>query len=110
MTIGELIHSQRKKLDLTLEDVGQYCNVPRSTVSRWERGEIQKIKRDKVEKLCVLLNIDPVLFFRPAEILTKEEYDLLDAFRNADKRAKEDAMKMLLEHPLPQQNGKELAI
>ena len=50
MTIGELIHSQRKKLDLTLEDVGQYCNVPRSTVSRWERGEIQKIKRDKVSK------------------------------------------------------------
>ena len=110
MTIGELIRIQRKKKDLTLEDVGQYCDVPRSTVSRWERGEILKIKRDRIEKLCMLLDIDPVLFFRPAEILTKEEYDLLDAFRNADKRAKEDALKMLLEHPLPQKDGKELAI
>lgn len=110
MTIGELIRIQRKKKDLTLEDVGQYCDVPRSTVSRWERGEILKIKRDRIEKLCVLLDIDPVMFFRPAEILTKEEYDLLDAFRNADERAKEDAMKMLLEHPLPQKDGKELAI
>ena len=110
MTIGELIRIQRKKKDLTLEDVGQYCDVPRSAVSRWERGEILKIKRDRIEKLCVLLDIDPVLFFRPAEILTKEEYDLLDAFRKADKRAKEDALKMLLEHPLPQKDGKELAI
>ena len=50
MTIGELIRIQRKKKDLTLEDVGQYCDVPRSTVSRWDRGEILKMKRDRIEK------------------------------------------------------------
>ena len=84
MTLGEIIHQQRKALDFSLEDVGKYCNVPRSTVSRWERGEIQKIKRDKIESLCQILQLDPTIFFRPAEILEPEEYDLLDAYRKAD--------------------------
>jgi len=96
--IGELIFQQRKKLNLTLEDVGKACGVPKSTVSRWENGIIQKISRDKQEKLCILLEIDPIVFYQKEEILSREEMEMLTAYRNADSRAKRDALNMLLEH------------
>lgn len=98
MTISELLSSQRAKLNLTLDDVGRHCGVHRSIVLRWERGDIQKIKRDKLEALCDILEIDPVILTRPREAITREEYALLTAFRNADYRAREDAMKMLIDH------------
>lgn len=98
MTIGELIASQRKKLGFTLEDVGKICGVPRSTVLRWERGQIKKISRDNQETLCRTLQIDPVVFFYREEILSREEMNMLMAYRNADERARQDAVKMLLEH------------
>lgn len=99
MTIGQMIYNHRKERNLTLEDVGTYCGVPRSTVSRWERGEIQKIKRDKAEKLCELLEIDPIVLARPAEALTVDEYYLLTIYRKADERARKDAVKILLSYP-----------
>ena len=98
MTIGELIQYQRKKLNFTLEDVGRVCNVPRSTVYRWEQGQIRKIARDKQEALCNMLGIDPVVFFFREEALSRDEMKMLIAYREADKRAKEDAIKMLNEH------------
>ena len=98
MTIGELIHQQRKKMKLTMEDLGKICDVPRSTISRWENGIIKKISRDKQEKLCIALEIDPAVFFYREEILSMEEMKMLIAYREADERAKEDALKTLLDH------------
>lgn len=99
MTIGQMIYNHRKERNLTLEDVGTYCGVPRSTVSRWERGEIQKIKCDKAEKLCEILEIDPIVLARPAEALTVDEYYMLTIYRKADDRARKDAIKILLAYP-----------
>ena len=106
MTIGELIYQQRKKMGYTLEDLGKICGVPKSTVSRWENGIIQKISRDNQEKLCIALQIDPVIFFRRNEILTREEYALLKAYREADQRAKEDAIRMLADHKVKKDEQK----
>ena len=100
MTIGELIYQQRKKLQMTLEDVSKICNVPCSTVSRWENGHIKKISRTNMEKLCTHLNIDPIVFFQQSELLSKEEMEMLKAYRKADERAKQDAYKMLKEHEI----------
>ena len=98
MKIGEMIYQQRKKLNLTLEDVGKACGVPRSTVSRWENGVIKKISRSNQEALCTLLNIDPIMFFQREEVLTPEEMRMLKAYREADERAKADALSMLIDH------------
>lgn len=100
MTIGELIRQQRKKMKFTVEDVSKICSVPKSTVSRWENGIIKKISRDNQEKLCIALQIDPVVFFQKEEILSREEMALLTAYREADKRARQDALSMLLEHKI----------
>lgn len=108
MKIGELIFQQRKKLNLTLEDVGKACGVPKSTVSRWENGIIQKISRDKQEKLCILLDIDPIVFYQKDEVLTPDEMRMLKAYREADDRAKIDAYNMLVDHSVKKE--KSLAI
>lgn len=57
---GGLIRRRRKKLGLTLEEVASQLNVSKSTVSKWERGFIVNLKRDKVIALSKLLNISPV--------------------------------------------------
>ena len=98
MTIGELIHQQRKSKKMTIEDLSIICNVPKSTVSRWENGKIKKITREVQEKLCIALEIDPIVFFYKEEILSREEMEIVTAFRNADDRARQDALNMLLEH------------
>jgi len=60
MNIGEIIYSRRKKLGLTLEDVGNAVGVSKSTVKKWETGYIANIKRDKILGLFEVLQISPV--------------------------------------------------
>lgn len=59
-TSGSLIRRKRKKLGLTLEAVANELNVSKSTVSKWERGFIINLKRDKLVALSRLLNISPI--------------------------------------------------
>lgn len=99
MTIGELIKSQREKLGLTLEDVGLAVGVSKATVSRWESGDIQKMKRDKISALSNILQLKPALFVMPSEVLSEDELRLLKAYRSADDRARSDALHTLESHP-----------
>ncbi|MCI8589870.1 MAG: helix-turn-helix transcriptional regulator [Clostridiales bacterium] len=62
MLIGEIIHQRRKELGLTLEDVGTYVGVGRSTVKKWEDGHILNMKRDKIALLAQILRLNPVTF------------------------------------------------
>lgn len=65
--ISNLIAERRKDLGLTLEQVGSYVGVGKSTVRKWERGIIAEIRRDKIKKLCEILKIDPVLMISLSE-------------------------------------------
>ena len=62
MLIGEIIHQRRKELGLTLEDVGTYVGVGRSTVKKWEDGHILNMRRDKIALLAQILRLNPVTF------------------------------------------------
>lgn len=84
MTIGQFIENRRKSLGLTLESVGQYIGVSKSTVLRWERGEIQRMKASHIAALARVLQIDPVLLFQNEELLLPDEKKLIDAYRAAD--------------------------
>lgn len=59
MSIGELIYSRRKELGLTLEDVGNFVGVSKSTVKKWESGYISNMRRDKIALLAKILKIEP---------------------------------------------------
>ena len=112
MDIGEKIKSRRLELRLTLEQGGDAVGVGKSTVRKWEQGMIRNMRRDKIEKLARILEMDPVDFivetptvytFREDTItfpqeLSEKEAQILEAFRQADERSQDDALQMLLAH------------
>lgn len=53
------IKSRRKELNLTLEQVGDLVGVGKSTVRKWETGDIENMKRDKIVKLAKALKVSP---------------------------------------------------
>lgn len=95
MTIGEIIKAKRDQLGLTLEEVGTNVGVDRATVMRWEKGQIQKMGRDKIAALASVLQLDPVLFVQPADVLMSDERQLLSAYRAADDSTKKSIRKLL---------------
>lgn len=53
------IKSRRMELNLTLEQVGDLVGVGKSTVRKWETGDIENMKRDKIVKLAKALRVSP---------------------------------------------------
>ena len=102
MTIGDLLSKKRKELGLTLADVGKSVGVSKATVSRWESGDIHKMKRDKIASLSATLSIDPLVFLSSPEILSSQERELLQAYRSADIVTRNNIRKML---DLPLEKG-----
>jgi repressor LexA len=60
--IKDIIYNKRKALNLTLEEVGKYVGVGKSTVRKWETGDIENMKRDKISLICEILQLDPLIF------------------------------------------------
>ena len=95
MTIGDIIREHRINLKMTQEDVARAVGTTKPTVSRWESGEISKIKLDTAKKLSVLLNIDLSTFVFTNEVLLPGEYTLLYAYRSADEGTRKSVRKLL---------------
>ncbi|MBQ5326141.1 MAG: helix-turn-helix domain-containing protein [Oscillospiraceae bacterium] len=56
--MNELIKKRRKELGITLEEIGEYVGVSKTTVQRWESGNISNMRRDRIKKLSEILQID----------------------------------------------------
>ena len=59
MTIGERIRSLREQYNMTLDEVAAYIGVGRSTVFRYETGEVTNIPSDKIEAIARLFSVSP---------------------------------------------------
>ena len=57
--MSQKIKDLRAKHDLTLEHIAQQVGVGRSTVRKWETGQIQNMRRDKIAKLAAALHTTP---------------------------------------------------
>ena len=68
LEIGQLLRERRLALSLSLEYIGSCCGVSKSTVSRWETGNISKIKRSHIYLLSKIL-------FLPVETILGVETD-----------------------------------
>ena len=79
-------------------DIAKHLEVSPGSVSNWFKGT-NFIDIENLYKLCLYLGItlndvcdmDSVVF-------TEDENEIITAYRGADDRAREDAMKMLLDH------------
>lgn len=59
MEMNEKIKALRLQRGLTLEQVGDYVGVGKSTVRKWENGMIENMRRDKIAKLAAILGTTP---------------------------------------------------
>lgn len=72
--VAKKIKNRREQLGLTLEEVGQAVGVGKSTVLRWENGNIRNMRRDKIAALAKILQISPVELVPAAgETMTEDE-------------------------------------
>lgn len=69
MKTNELIRLRRAELGYTMKEVANAVGVSEATVSRWESGDIQNMKRANIEKLSRVLDIPPSV------LLDWESYD-----------------------------------
>ncbi|WP_066454467.1 helix-turn-helix domain-containing protein [Anaerotruncus rubiinfantis] len=59
MGINKKLKDRRLELGLTLEDVGKIVGVGKSTVRKWETGDIENMRRDKIALLAKALQVSP---------------------------------------------------
>lgn len=74
MTVKDIIKSRRIELGLTMKDVAEKVGVSEATVSRWESGDIENMRRDKIMSLAKALDISPAIIMGWDN---SEEHDLL---------------------------------
>ena len=59
MDIKDKIKNRRIELGLTLEEVGLAVGVAKSTVKKWESGQIASMRQSKITALAKVLKVDP---------------------------------------------------
>ena len=59
MDLGEKIRLLRHQRGMTLEEVGDACGVGKSTVRKWESGQIANMRRDKIALVANALGVTP---------------------------------------------------
>lgn len=57
--IGRRIEARRNELGLTLDDVATSIGVARSTIQRYEKGKINKLKLPVIEAIASVLYVNP---------------------------------------------------
>ena len=58
--LNDALSKRRKELGLTLGDVARFVGVSTGTVSRWETGEIDNMRRDRIAALAKILQVSPL--------------------------------------------------
>lgn len=60
MKIGLAIAIRREEIGLTQDELAQAVGVSKSTICRWESGDISNMKRDKIQRLADALKVSPL--------------------------------------------------
>ena len=95
ISVGKLLKDRRNELALTQRQVANQVGVTEATVSRWESGDIDNMRRDKIASCANALRVSPLLimgiddaehFYKP---VNSDELELLDDYRevNAEDRS-----------------------
>lgn len=59
--IKDLLKNRRRELGYTMKDVAKKVGVSEGTISRWESGEIQNMRRNNIVALSKMLKLSPDL-------------------------------------------------
>lgn len=99
MTVGERIKFRRKQLGITADTLAEKVGVSRSTVFRWEKGDIEKVPGDTLVPIANALSVTPAYLMGWEEpspalsfTLTPTEADLVQTFRSLNPLGQEEAL------------------
>jgi transcriptional regulator with XRE-family HTH domain len=59
--VKDLLKNRRRELGYTMKDVANKVGVSEGTISRWESGEIQNMRRNNIVALSKMLKLSPDL-------------------------------------------------
>ena len=105
--IGKKIYQRRKALNLTLEQVGTAVGVGKSTIQRWENGQIKNMGRNRIAALARVLRMDPVEF-----VSVSDEIKQLPriAIRQPKSKLAYAYIKAVVKNPLDEKKAKRIEI
>ena len=94
LELYEKIKARRLELGLTLEDVGNIVGVGKSTLRKWETGNITDMKRDKIALLSRALKVSPLFIMGieeelPEPVITDKEKELLSYYNQLNDLGKD---------------------
>lgn len=95
METKDRIKYLRQKHGLTLEQVGEKVGVGKSTVRKWETGDIANMRRDKIALLARALHTTPAYLMGWDD--TEEDLDaaIQDLYSSLSSEQKEQALQFL---------------
>lgn len=57
MEVKDIIYNHRKAKGITMKDLAMLIGVSEGTISRWESGDIENMRRDKIAAISKILDI-----------------------------------------------------
>lgn len=57
--MGSRIHDKRKEYHLSMEELGEKLGVGKGSISRWENGAVENIKRSHIAQMAKIFDCDP---------------------------------------------------
>lgn len=59
MTMGDIIKKLRLEANMTQEELGQKIGVQKSAIRKYEKGEVENIKRSTIKTMAELFDVSP---------------------------------------------------
>lgn len=110
MTVGERMKARRKSLGISADKVAEALGVSRSTIFRYEKGDIDKVPSEQLEPIARVLKTSvgylmgwieepgisiPSTFTEPSAALSDDEREIVELYRRADE-ADRQAVRLIL--------------
>lgn len=91
--IKEIIKNRRIELGLTMLEVAKAVGVSEATVSRWESGDIENMRRDKIVALAKVLRLSPSVIMEWEEDDNNNDFnELSNVYLSFAKEAQDDGI------------------
>lgn len=87
MDVKNIIRRRREELGLTMKEVADRVGVSEGTISRWESGDIQNMKRDKIASLASALDVSPAVIMGWETPAKSEESEAERMYADEDMKA-----------------------
>lgn len=86
MKLGELLAERREYLNLSQQDVASAIGTNKSTISRYETGDISNMRRDRIYKLANVLKLSTkvIMNWQDDFFIDNWEPDVYELFEKAD--------------------------